>query len=490
MSEQETLDPQDWNNFRNLAHHMVDDMLHYLQTVSDRPAWTKPALNSISMLEQRLPEKPSQPAAVYNEFKENILPYNLNNIHPRFWAWVQGTGTPFGMLADMLASGMNANVAIGDHMPMYVEKQVIEWSRQMMGFTKGTTGILTSGASLANITAMLVARNQFHESIKTKGLLAAGTQLVMYGSAETHSCVIKAAEVIGIGSANFRRIAVDENYRINTTELSAAISRDRANGLQPFCIIGNAGTVNTGAIDPLQELANIAKRENLWFHVDGAFGAIPKLLPEFGEKLGGIELADSLSFDFHKWFYMNYEVACVLIRDGNLHRQTFSVPVSYLLQHDEGLSAGPEPFANFGMELSRGFKALKVWMLLKEHGLEKYRQMIRKNISQASYLEEKIEANPDLELLSRTELNIVCFRFNPGGLDQVALNELNRRILMKLHTEGIAAPSYTVLKGNYAIRVAITNHRSQFSDFDVLVEETLRIGHALGREEPAAVNHI
>ncbi|OQP47533.1 amino acid decarboxylase [Niastella yeongjuensis] len=476
LTEEKTLDPQDWSTLNELGHRMLDDLFYYLETTRQRPVYTKPPANVLASMNQPLPETPEGTTAVYEDFFANVLPYNINNIHPRFWAWVQGGGSPFGMLADMLASGMNANVSLGDSMPMYVEKQVLNWSKEMMGFPSTASGLLLSGASLANITALIVARHHANHEIKTKGLQAVQGPLTIYGSSETHNCVVKGVEVIGIGSDNFRKVPVDADYRIDVEALRRMIVEDRAAGCQPFCIVGNAGTVNTGAIDPLDELAALAKEFNLWLHVDGAFGAIPKLLPEFAGALNGLELADSLSFDFHKWMYVNYEAACVLIRDPQLHREAFTSAVNYLTLHERGLSAGPEAFNNLGMELSRGFKALKIWMLLKQNGLETYRTLIRQNLQQAQYLAELIQQHPELELLAPVPLNIVCFRYNAGNCSAEKLNKGNKELLMRLHEQGIAAPSYTVLNDKYAIRAAITNHRSKFSDFELLVNEVIRIG--------------
>jgi len=484
---EESLDPANWEEFRELGHQMVEDMITYLQTIGDRPAWKKipePVLQSLQ--EDPLPRQPRAAASVYDDFVQQVLPYNKGNVHPRFWSWVEGGGTPFGMLADMLASGMNPNLAIGNHAPVYVERQVLAWSKEIFGFPSTAGGILTSGASMANITALVVARNYFHAQIKQKGLRAAEGQLVLYGSSETHNCVVKGVEAIGIGGDHFRKVPVDADYRVRLDLLQQMIREDRAAGFLPFCLVGNAGTVNTGAIDDLAGLAEIARSEKLWFHIDGAFGAIPKLLPEFDERLKGLELADSLSFDFHKWLYMNYEVGCVLIRDGAGHKTTFSSPVNYLAAHERGLSAGPEPFSNYGMELSRGFKALKVWMLLKEQGIDKYARMVRQNLDQAQYLGRLVEESGELELVAGIPLNIVCYRFNPGKmsgkeLNDQELNALNKEILMRLHEEGIATPSYTLLNGQYAIRVAITNHRSTREDFEVLVRESVRIGRELNR---------
>lgn len=479
LMEEKTLDPQDWSALNQLGHRMLDDLFYYLETVRQRKIWSKPPEDAVSSMQQPVPQTGSAAVDVYQEFFTKVLPYDLNNVHPRFWGWVQGAGTPFGMLADMLASGMNSNVSLGNSMPMYVEKQVIDWSKQMMGFPDTASGLLLSGASLANITALIVARHHANRDIKTKGLQAVKGPLTIYGSSETHNCVVKGVEVIGIGSDNFRKVPVDDNYRIRTDELKRMIAEDRKAGYQPFCIVGNAGTVNTGSIDPIDELVAIAREENLWLHIDGAFGAIPKILPEFENELKGIEQADSLSFDFHKWMYVNYEAACVLIRDAHVHRDAFASAVNYLSLHERGLSAGPDGFNNYGMELSRGFKALKVWMLLKHYGLEEYRALVRQNLQQAQYLAELVQSQPSLELLAPVRLNIVCYRYHPGNCSDKELNSLNKEILMRLHEQGIAAPSYTMLNGRYAIRTAITNHRSRFEDFEALVKTTVRIGNGV-----------
>ncbi len=477
---EQSLDPANWEELRQLGHRMVDDMMHYLQTVRERPAWQPLPAEAVEALHQTLPQSPQTAQSVYEEFLTTILPYNKNNIHPRFWSWVEGGGTPFGMLADMLASGMNPNLAIGDHAPVYVEYQVLDWCKQIFGFPSTASGVLTGGASLANITALVVARNQaLSPAIRHLGLRAAPGQLLIYGSSETHNCLLKGATVIGIGSDNFRKVPVDDDYRIRLDLLQEMIREDRAAGHLPFCVVGNAGTVNTGAIDDLAGLGEIARSEKLWFHVDGAFGAVPKLLPEFKEQLKGLESADSLSFDFHKWFYVNYDVAAVLIRDAAAHRDAFSSPVSYLAAHERGLAGGPEPLSNYGMELSRGFRALKVWMLLKQNGIRKYEQLVRQNLEQAQYLGSRIAETPELELMAAVSLNIVCYRYNPGHLDDPGVNALNKELLQRLQEQGIATPSYTVLKGRYAIRVAITNHRSTRKDFDCLVEASIRLGREI-----------
>jgi aromatic-L-amino-acid/L-tryptophan decarboxylase len=465
-----TLDPQNWDDMRTLAHSMVDDMLDYLQTVGDRPVWTAPPDSSIHNIGGVVPKSASSPESVYTQFKQDILPYTKGNISPRHFSWVEGNGTVMGMMADMLAAGMNPNVTIGNHMPMYVDQAVVDWCRQIMGMSDTTSGMLVSGGSLANITALTVARNNLlNGSIRTRGLVQSETQLVVYCSSETHNCVNKAVEVLGIGSDYLRFIPVNSDFRIDTLALREQIAEDRIAGLYPFCIIGNAGTVNTGAIDPLGELLQIARDEDIWFHVDGAFGSVAKLTDEYAPALKAIEDADSLAFDLHKWFYVNYEVGCVLIRDRDIHRNAFKLNANYLLSHDRGLAAGPETLSNYGLELSRGFKALKVWMSLKEHGVDRYKDIVTRNIHQARYLGDVVSKDPDFELMTPVTLNIVCFRYRFGTGDLGTDNRLNRELLMRLHESGVATPSYTILDGKYCIRVNITNHRTQQADLDQMM---------------------
>lgn len=471
--KQESLDPDDWESIRALGHRVMDDMIDFLAGVRDRPVWAPIPEDKKETYREPLPLSPTPVEEVYTQFREDILPYTTGNIHPRFFAWVQGTGTFTGALADFMASIMNPNVAIGEHSPMYVDGQVVDWCKEMLGFPKAAGGLLVSGATMANLTALAVAREPFRDK-------ALDGPLVAYASTETHACVTKAIQVLGLGKEGLCSVPVDGHYRIRTDLLRERIRADRAEGKIPFCIVANAGTVNTGAIDPLGALWEIAREENLWLHIDGAFGALAKLIPAFADELAVIERADSVAFDLHKWLYMPYEVGCVLIRDAGLQRRAFATKANYLLSHDRGLAAGPETISNKGIELSRGFKALKVWMSLKEHGIDKYRSLIAANIAQAKYLGERIREHPELELLAGVSLNIVCYRYNPGtGQGTDALNALNKELLMRLHGSGKAAPSYTLLDGRYAIRAAITNHRTRMEDMDVLVEATLEIGREL-----------
>jgi len=391
-----------------------------------------------------------------------------------------GTGTAQAMLAEMLAAGMNCNVGIGDQAPMYVDQQVIDWCKQMMNFPAESSGALVSSASVANLNALIVARNSVSSSIRKAGINEQ-KKMFIYASTETHSCIQKAAEIIGIGSDGVRRVRVNEKYEMDTVHLQELIEEDKKEGNIPFCVVANVGTVNTGAIDELDKIFWICCKENLWMHVDGAFGALLKLLPEFEERLDCMEFADSVSFDLHKWMSIPYEAGVVLVKDADAHRKTFALQPDYISNNERGIAAGPELTSNFGFELSRNFKALKVWMSLKEHGIEKFARLIRQNLTQVKYLTNLIEQSEELELTAPTSTNIVCFRFNPQKND-LDLDKLNKEILMELQESGIAAPSYTRLNGNYCLRVANVNHRTIMDDFDVLVSEVIKIGNQVMME--------
>jgi glutamate/tyrosine decarboxylase-like PLP-dependent enzyme len=477
LKREESLDPQDWQAMRELGHRMVDDMMNYLQTLRDQPAWRPIPQRVKEKLNQPLPAQAEGAEKAYRDFLENVLPYPHGNIHPRYWGFVNGTGTPLGMLADMLASAMNPNVGGADHSAVYVELQVLDWCKVMLGYPAEASGLLVSGGSVANLIGLAVARNTHTDvDVRAEGVRAAPGMMTVYCSSETHSSVQKAIELMGLGSKALRKIPVDSSYRIDLSRLKKMIAEDRSAGHLPFCVVGNAGTVNTGAIDPLDKLADLSQSEKLWFHVDGAFGALAALVPELRRNLAGMERADSIAFDLHKWMYMPYEVGCVLVKNKDAHQKAFAVTPAYLVSHERGLMSGPTWLSHYGIQLSRGFRALKVWLSLKEHGIEKYGRLIRQNIAQARYLAQLVEKSPELELLAPVPLNIVCFRYRSGQLDEAGHNELNRKILMALHERGIATPTSTVLDGKYALRAAITNHRSRKEDFDVLVQETVRLG--------------
>jgi len=474
----ETLDPLDWREFRGLAHRMVDDMVDHLATLRERPAWQEPPGQVRENLREPVPLEAQPAEQVYEQFRSNVMPYTNGNLDPRFWGWVQGNGTPLAMMADMLASGIDPHMSGFNQSPKLVELQVIDWLKELMGFPSEASGVLVGGGTMANVLGLCVARHaKAGFDVNALGLQdRSQPPLVFYGSVETHNWAKQAAGFLGLGSNSFRLIPTDSDYRIDLNELENAVSYDRAQGLRPLCIIGTAGTVNTGAIDDLEALSALSKKHGLWFHVDGAFGALVKLSPNLVPLVKGLELADSVAFDLHKWGYLPFEVACILVRDERSHVATFAGEASYLARLSRGVTAGGLPFADRGIDLTRGFKALKVWMCFKAYGITAIARMIEQNVGQAHYLARLIQAAPELELLAPVPLNVVCFRYVPPGRTDDELNGLNQEILLRLQEQGIAVPSSTVLGGRFAIRVAVTNHRSKLNDFEELVRQVVRLG--------------
>jgi glutamate/tyrosine decarboxylase-like PLP-dependent enzyme len=427
-----------------------------------------------------LPTGPSDLKTVYEDFCRFVLPYPTGNIHPRFWGWVMGNGTVTGMMAEMLAAAMNSNQGGLAQAGGFVEKQVIDWCKEMLGFPRESSGVLLSGGSIANLVGMAVARNsKAGYDVRADGVAASKGPMKIYASSEVHSSVRKGAEILGLGQTSLRLVPVDRENRIIVSELRKAIREDKGGGMLPFCVIGCAGTVNTGAIDPLDALADVCRDEGLWFHVDGAFGALAALSPSLKPLVKGMERADSIAFDMHKWMYLQYEVGCTLVRDADAHRRSFTLTPEYLEHTTRGIAGGEIWFSDYEIQLTRGFRALKVWMSIKEHGIDKIGRLVLQNVEQARYLERLIRTHHELELVAPVPLNIVCFRYlmRSGTLEEH--NALNKELLLRLHEGGVAAPSYTTLAGTYALRVNVTNHRSRKEDFDLFVNEVLRIGAEL-----------
>jgi aromatic-L-amino-acid/L-tryptophan decarboxylase len=471
-----TLDPADWPSFRDQGHRMLDDMFDYLETIRERPVW-QPLPDAVrARFRDRLPLAPAELSTVHQEFLENVLPYSNGNVHPGFMGWVHGGGNAAGMLGEMLAAGLNANLGGRDHSGLEVERQIVQWMRDLFGFPATATGLFVTGTSMANLIAILVARDAaLGLDIRRSGVAANPKRLTAYASLEAHGSLRRSLDFCGLGSDSLRLVPVDSGHRINLAALQRLIESDRKAGFTPFLLIGTAGTVDTGAIDDLDGLAVIASEQRMWLHVDGACGALGILSPEIAPRLAGIEAADSLAFDFHKWGQVPYDAGFVLVRDGELHRKAFASPAAYLERETRGLAAGSPWPCDLGPDLSRGFRALKTWFTLKVYGLEALGQMIARTCELARYLEQRVTESNELELLAPVSLNIVCFRYyRCRDADRV-----NARIVIDLQESGIAAPSTTRINGELAIRAAITNHRTGRADIDALVDATLAVGRAL-----------
>lgn len=477
----ETLDSPDWSSVSALAHRIVDDAVDHLGRVRERPVW-RPLPEEVEALYQApVPDRPTPLEDVYQQVKDTVLAYPMGNIHPRFWSWYMGSGNFTGALGDFLAAIQGSNLGGGRHAAALVDQQVVGWLRDMIGFPETASGTLVSGGSVANLVGLTVARNAMAGiDLREEGVAALKEPLRFYASDQVHSCHRKAVETLGLGNKALRRIPTDSLYRIDLEALRAAIAEDRALGFKPACVIGTAGTVNSGAIDDLSVLAEIAAKEDLWFHVDGCIGALLAIAPENAWRVKGIERADSVALDPHKWLHAPFEVGCALVRDRTRHRETFAVSPEYLQGMSRGIASGQWLY-EFGFQTSRGFAALKVWMTLMEHGVSKFGRLIDQNIAQAAFLADLVVSHPPLELIVEPEINIVCFRYAPEGLNEERLKETNLEIMLRLQETGVAALSDTTIRGKHCLRAAICNHRTRPDDLNLLISEVLRIGREIAQ---------
>ena len=466
------LDPADWEAFRAALHEAADAVVDDLAGVRERPAW-RPIPDKVKDALTAAPPPDGEPLeATYARFRALIAPYPTGNVHPRFFGWVHGAGTPAGVLAALLAAGMNANVGGREHAAVYVERQVVAWFAGLFGFPAGASGILTSGTSMGNLLALVAARD------------AAGAgdgRLVAYAAAGAHDSLAKALAIAGLGREALRTAAVDDALRIDLSDLRRRIAADRAAGLRPFAVVGTAGTVDTGACDPLDALADLCREEALWFHVDGAFGALAALSDRHAALVRGIGRADSLAFDAHKWLQVPYATGCVLVRDEAAHRAPFASAPAYLGRAERGTAAGAPWYADYGLELSRPFRALAVWFTLRHYGPRRLGEAIARTCDLAAALGQRIAAADDLELLAPVALNIVCFRLRPAGVAEQGLDRLNEVIAIAVQESGAAVPSTTRIGGKRALRVCIVNHRTREDDLDVLLGAVRAAGATIAR---------
>ncbi|MEQ8393805.1 pyridoxal-dependent decarboxylase [Thalassobaculum sp.] len=473
---EETLDPSDWEPVRALSHRIMDDAIDHLRDVRDRPVWREMPAEVRAALDAPLPRAPLPLADVYREVAQTVMTYPMGNVHPRFWSWYMGAGNFTGALGDFLAAVQGSNLGGGNHAAACMDRQVVDWCRQMVGFPAAAGGSLVSGGSMANLIALAVARNvKAGIDVREHGVAAISEPLVFYASDQAHSCHRKAVEALGHGNRALRRVATGADLRMDLEALRRAVAEDRAGGRRPAVVIATAGTVNTGAVDDLAAIADFAAVEGLWLHVDGCIGALIAIAPDNAYRVAGLDRADSIALDPHKWLHAPFEAGCVLVRNGTAHRATFAVTPEYLETTPRGLAAA-EWLYDYGLQTTRGFRALKIWMALKQHGLEAFGRLIDQNIAQARYLTDLIEAEPELELAAPTEINIVCFRYRAGGMTGPALKAANVEIMLRLQERGIAALSDTTVHGQHCLRVAIANHRTRRDDLSLLVQECVRIG--------------
>jgi aromatic-L-amino-acid decarboxylase len=480
------LDPSDWESTRRMAHALVDELLDMLRTVRSQSAWRPLPETVKASFHAPVPWEGEGVEAVHEAFLQTVLPYRLGNIHPRFFARVMGTGTAMGALGELAAAAMNNNLSGLESSAVHVEAQVLRWLKTLLDFPSEASGLFTSGCSIANLIALQVARDEFSGvDVNVEGVRASRERLVAYASNEAHSAVRRALMVLGLGSSALRQVPTGPDFRLRVEDLEERIDEDVGLGLRPFCIIGSCGTVNTGAIDPLDAMADLAARRKLWFHVDGAFGALAALSTSLKPKVKGLERAHSIALDLHKWGAAPYGVGVVLVRDADAHHRAFQTEAAYLSPLPRGVARTDYPANELGPELSRGFRGLPVWMAWKEHGVSRLARTIEMNVAQAAAVAGRVQREPELELTAPVGLNLVTFRYRGrGGASAEDLDALQSEIVMRVQESGVAVPSTTRLRGRTVIRLAIVNHRTRKADLDALLDAILHEGRALERAAP------
>ena len=467
---------------RRLGRLAADAVAEHRETLTSRPVFGKVGA-AAALFEESLPLEGRPFEEVLAFVRQHVMPFPFGNSHPRFFGFINATADPVGITADYLAAAMNPNCWGGDHAAIHVEKEVMRWIAEIVGYPADAEGILVSGGSMANFTALAAARRAVAPgNVREEGLGGEGQpRLVVYASDQVHHCVDKAVDLLGIGTRNLRKIETDERFRIRVDLLEAAIAADRRAGLLPAIVVGNAGTVNTGAIDPLEELAELCRRESLWFHADGAYGAMAKLSKDLAPLFTGLERADSIAADPHKWLYVPYEAGATLVREPGRLAATFRKFPEYLASDAESPFPGPVWFAERGVELSRGFKALKVWMGLKTHGALEYARSIENDVALARFLSEEVGRRPDFEQMAEQVLSIANFRYRPrsASLADEEVDRLNRRIVNRLVGDGSFLLAPTILKGRAAMRACIVNFRTTKEDLTFLLDEAERVGREI-----------
>jgi glutamate/tyrosine decarboxylase-like PLP-dependent enzyme len=458
-----TLDPVDWNAFRRQLHALVDGCVDHLQDVRERP-WRPPGEQAREQVALGDAHEGAGLEATAQAMLAAILPRHAGNTHPRFFGWVQGTGTMAGLMAELVAATMNSNCGGRDHGAIHVEREVIRWCADCFGLPATASGVLTSGTSQATVIALAAARLQALGAESRSEGIRGGPQLALYAAEGVHNASVKAAELLGLGAAALRCIAVEPGTgSMDMARLAEAVRRDRAAGIRPCCVIGTAGSVDRGAFDRLDPIAAFCAAEGLWFHVDGAFGAWTRLAEApWCELARGIERADSIALDFHKWMFVQYDCGLILMRDEARHRAAFAARPAYLAAQGAGLGGGEPWYCDYGTDLSRSFRALKVWATLRAYGSARLGAAITDNCRLAAQMAGLVEAAPGLELAAPVVANVCCFSVVGGAGEDVGAR--NTMIVQQLQLDGSVVFSTTRIAGRVVMRAAITNHRTTAED--------------------------
>lgn len=467
-------------DFRRLGYRAVDVLADHFAALHRTQCRTPVSADlQRTLMHEPLPQAGTSPDALLEYLESMVFTHPMGNGSPRFFGWVNSPAAPIAVIGEFLAAGLNPSVAGGDHAATYIEHGALSWMRTIVGYPATSGGLLTSGGSVANLIGLAVMRQVKSDgTVREKGLRGAASGLVVYASTEGHSCIQKAIELLGIGNEQLRRIPVTVDWQMDVDALRAQIARDRTEGFTPACVVATAGTVNTGAIDPLDVIADCCASEDLWFHVDGAYGGPGTLLPALAPLYRGLERADSLAIDPHKWMYVPVECGCALVRDAAAMRDTFSLVPPYL-RDDVALPW----FSEFGIQQSRGFRALKLWLTLKHIGVDGYRELFARDIALTQALRRQLRESSDFELVAAGPLSITCFRYQPPGTYVEAdVDRLNRTVLDAVQREGDVFLTGTDLHGRFVLRACIVNFRTTDDDVRQLLEVIRRTGKRIAAQ--------
>jgi len=477
-----------WNwsreEIRRVGYRVIDLIADYLTDLPDGPVFRPCPPDLVEGFSSSpLPRSGQDVDALLDEFSATVASFPFGNGHPRFFGWVNSPPAIVGVFAEALAAAMNPSCAGGNHAAIYLERQVVRWFKEMIGFPEdGSMGLLVSGGSMASLTGLAVARHVKLPGVRTDGMQHLRRRAVAYVSCEGHTCIRKALELLGFGSDSIRAIPVDDALRMRAPVLDDSIRRDLDSGHVPVAVAASAGTASAGTIDPLHDVGEVCRRHGVWFHIDAAYGGPAILTARYRDALSALKEADSLALDPHKWMYVPVEAGLSLVRDGAAMRDAFSLVPSYI--RTDGNSAGVLGlpwFSEYGFQQTRGFRALKVWMALKLHGVDGYARSIERDLSLADRLADRVRQSDCLQLVTEPSLSIVCFRYAPQALreDAEALDRLNKQILEAVQLGGNAFCSSTTVRGAFCLRACVINHRSTETDVDLLVRHVERAGASL-----------
>ncbi|WP_137286554.1 pyridoxal phosphate-dependent decarboxylase family protein [Halorussus salinisoli] len=491
----------DSDEFRELGYRTVDLIADYYETIEGRPVYVQASPEDVvAAFEEPLPEEGEDPEAILDAVEERVVPYATHNPSPRYFGFVMGSGTPLAPLADAIAATVNMNTGGWHPAPSgtEVERRCVRWLAEAIGYPTDTGGLLTSGGTMANFTALMSGLRD-RTGYETTGAGLQGDDRPRYtlyvADHEGHSSVVRVADMLNLGRDAVQRVPSNEDFTMDVDALERMLEADEDEGDQPFCVVGQAGSINVSAIDPLDRIADVCAERDLWFHVDGACGAVGAMVPEFESRYAGMEQADSVTLDPHKWLFVPYECGAVLVRDRDVLAKTFSMHASYLRG---SVAETPEEFDyyEFGPQISRGFRALKLWASLKHYGLEGYRELLRKSVDCAVHLDGLVRSHDDFVAVQEPNLFIYSFRYVPTDIGETLaappavplervheyLDELNQAITDEVVQSGLAFLTTTTIRQRRALRTSICSHRTTEEDIETVFDALAETGARLDEE--------